>query len=42
MRALLMMYGSRGEVEPMEFAVPLRAEECDAPLVTGLMPTGGC
>lgn len=32
MRVLLTTYGSRGDVEP---------EECDAPVATGVMPTGG-
>lgn len=40
MRALLSMYGSREDVEPMGLAVQVRAEECDAPVATGVMPTG--
>jgi hypothetical protein len=39
---LLSTYGSRGDAEPMEgLAVQLRAEERDAPVPTGVMPTGG-
>jgi hypothetical protein len=47
MRVLLTTYGSRGDVEPMVgLAVQLgalaaAAEEWDAPVATGLMPTGG-
>jgi vancomycin aglycone glucosyltransferase len=47
MRMLLSTYGQRGEVEPMVgLAVQLgalgaAAEECDAPVSTGVMPTGG-
>ena len=43
MRTLLSTYGSRGDVEPMVgLAVqPAAAEECDAPLATGVMPAGG-
>ena len=41
MRVLLSMYGSRGDVEPMVgLAVQLGAEECDAPVATGVMSTG--
>jgi vancomycin aglycone glucosyltransferase len=52
MRVLLSTYGSRGDVEPMVgLAVQSRAlaemrvcappdEECDAPVATGVMPTG--
>ena len=43
MRVLLSTYRSRGDVEPMvELAEQLGAKECDAPVATGLMPTGGC
>jgi hypothetical protein len=41
MRMLLSMYGSRGDLEPMVLAVHLGAEECDAPVATGVMSTGG-
>ena len=42
MGVLLSTYGSRRDVEPMVgLAVRLRAEECDAPVATGVMPTGG-
>jgi hypothetical protein len=47
MRVLLTVYGSRGDVEPMVgLAVQVRAlaaaaEEWDAPVATGVMPTGG-
>jgi hypothetical protein len=43
MRALLSTYGLRGDVEPMAgLAVQLGvAEECDGPVATGVMPTGG-
>lgn len=34
MRALLSMYGSREDVEP-------RVGRWDAPVATGVMPTGG-
>jgi hypothetical protein len=44
---VLLTYGSRGDVEPMAgLAVQLRAlgaaaEEWDAPVATGMLPTGG-
>ncbi len=44
MRVLLMTYGSGGNVRPlMGLAVQVRAlgEECDGPVATGMMPTGG-
>jgi hypothetical protein len=42
MRMVLSMYGSRGDVEPMVgILVQLGAVECDAPVATGVMPTGG-
>jgi hypothetical protein len=43
MRVLLTTYGSRADVEPMVgLALQLEAaEECDAPVATGVMPTGG-
>ena len=38
---MLSMYGSRGDAEPMVgLAVQLGAEECDAPVATGVMSTG--
>jgi hypothetical protein len=42
---VLSMYRSRGDVEPMVFAAPFdtgaaAAEECDAPVATGLMSSG--
>ena len=44
MRGLLSTHGSRGHVEPMVgLAVRSRAfgaEECDAPVATGVMPMG--
>jgi hypothetical protein len=41
MRVLLSMNGSRRDVEPMAgLAVQLGAEECDAPVAAGVMPTG--
>jgi UDP:flavonoid glycosyltransferase YjiC (YdhE family) len=51
MRALLTTYGSRGAVDPVvglaaelvaaQFdAVAAAAEECHAPVATGVMPTG--
>jgi hypothetical protein len=44
MRVLLSTYGSRGDVEPMVgLAVRSRAlgaEDCDAPVATGVMATG--
>lgn len=42
MRVLLSTYGARGNVEPMVgLAVQLGAEECDAPVATGVISTGG-
>jgi hypothetical protein len=46
MRVLLTMNGSRGDDEAMALAVKrgaldAAAEECDAPVATGVMPTGG-
>ena len=47
MRVVSSTYGSRGDVEPMVgLAVRVRAlgaaaEEWDAPVATGVMPTGG-
>jgi hypothetical protein len=47
MLVLLSTHGSRGDVEPMvgpavQFgALVAAAKEWDAPVVTGLMPTGG-
>jgi hypothetical protein len=48
MRVLLSTYGSRGDVEPMvglamqlgALGAEMRAEECDAPVATGVMSTG--
>ena len=41
MRASLTTYDSRGDIVPMvRLAVQLGAEECDAPVATGVMPTG--
>jgi vancomycin aglycone glucosyltransferase len=53
MRVLLSTYGSRGDVDPMvglavqsrtlgaEVRVCAAAEECAAPVATGVLPTGG-
>jgi hypothetical protein len=41
MRVSLSMYGSRGDVEPMGLVGQLWAEEWDAPVAAGVMPTGG-
>jgi hypothetical protein len=41
MRVLLSMYGSRRDVEPMVgLAVQPGAEECNAPVTTGVLSTG--
>jgi hypothetical protein len=39
---VLLMCGSCGEIEPIAVAVQLGAEECDASVTTGVMPTGDC
>jgi hypothetical protein len=42
MRVWLSTYRSSGEVEPMAgLAMQLGAEDCDAPVATGIMPNGG-
>jgi hypothetical protein len=47
MRVLLSTYGSRGDIESMVGlvvqvgALAAAAEECDAPVATGMMPAGG-
>jgi hypothetical protein len=40
MCVLLSMYGSRGDVGPMAGLGPLGAEDCDAPVTTGVRSTG--
>jgi hypothetical protein len=43
MRVMFSTYGSREDVEPMVgLTVQPGAEECDAPVAPGVMPTGGC
>ncbi len=40
--SLLLTYGSHGDVESVVgLAVQVGAEECDAPVATGVMPAGG-
>jgi hypothetical protein len=45
MRVLLSTFGSRGDGEPMVGRAvrsrALGAEDCDAPVATGVMATGG-